>query len=81
MSTCSGAGKFRRVVAGLGGVWAGGPDDPFSGLYFTQTQSQYQMAYLPAYPEKSGEDSTITFNHVMGAWWYDGPHTERIPHY
>ena len=48
---------FQRLVRNMDGVWAG------SDIYFVQTQSQYTASYLPAYPLKSEEDSTIS-----GCW-------------
>lgn len=66
---------FKEIVRNLGGVWTG------KSVYFSQTQSQYTAAYLPEYPAKSREDSTISCCWLNGTWCYSGLHTENIRRY
>lgn len=62
---------FRSMVSRLPGVW-GMPEN----VYFSQTRTAYAAAYLPKYPEKSEEDSSIYYDHMTGLWMYAGPHAE-----
>lgn len=67
---------FKTVVRNYGGVWA--QDE---AIYFTQMAATYTASYLPRYPEKSPEDSSITYCHLKDKWQYSGPMTERIRQY
>ena len=43
--------------------------------------STYTASYLPRYPEKSPNDSSVTYNHIKDFWQYNGPATENIRQY
>ena len=64
------------VIRSYGGVWAQEKD-----VYFTQMASTYTASYLPRYPEKSPNDSSVTYNHIKDFWQYNGPATENIRQY
>jgi hypothetical protein len=71
-----GAKGFKIVIRSYGGVWAQEKD-----VYFTQMASTYTASYLPRYPEKSPNDSSVTYNHIKDFWQYNGPATENIRQY
>ena len=74
---CSVCAKgFKIVIRSYGGVWAQEKD-----VYFTQMASTYTASYLPRYPEKSPNDSSVTYHHIQDFWQYNGPATENIRQY
>lgn len=55
--------SFKRAIRSLGDVWA-----DWNHVYFSQCRDLYSAAYLPCYPDKSPEDSTITYHWLKETW-------------
>jgi hypothetical protein len=60
--------SFKRAIRSLGDVWA-----DWNHVYFSQCRDLYSAAYLPCYPDKSPEDSTITYHWLKETWSKEGP--------
>lgn len=65
--------SFKRVIKELGGVWTNK-----ESVYFAHTRDTFEAAYQPNYPEKSPEDSVISYDWTKKVWSEAGPHAKKV---
>lgn len=65
--------SFKRIIKELGGVWT-----DKENVYFAHTRDTFEAAYQPRYPEKSPEDSVISYDWTKKVWSENGPHAENV---